>query len=794
MIKYYFKNKFLFTLICMGVMASTLRADDNSEHLTTSSTESSSAQSDQKQIDAAKTKAAQEAQKLTALEAERKKQIDALMACAQSCAQFIMTRSLTPKNPGEALFWLQSFMELARKAAQIPHIPITSYKLSRSVKLNTQLIAALQEAHRSNFTSLADLDGLEQALKTIEKDIANPKTTKVSLALLLSTFTDNQQSIATLTKKIHVSAVTWYNALYRSCVSLNQRFAITQTLVTVAAITAISAAVLFALPHQYQPGPDNKQNDSWLESIQRRMHESTIGQLIQDAGDHNSKTYNRYMGLNATVASLGVLHQLGLFAKLQEMWSNIDARLIGATPINHQTVQYINTDFTLEDKMFDSVRHLLDPFYQILTFLQNPDLYIHSGQKIPKCVLLAGPPGSGKTHSALAFAGSIQKLYAEQGRPEKVGFIVMEPFEQIEDKIKEAKAHAPCVLFIDELHLHNNGLQTSNGMWLSKMLTEIDMIDKTDDPMRQVFIVTATNRPDLLASALLRAGRFGPESRINFTIPDYGQRVSVITALCEATFIKLSHTEIEHLAHLTQDCAFSSINKFIERAARDAKVLNTEAKYSHVYNAFNNVIRGIHDRISITELEKTIIATHMAGAAVAHILLESHVMLDAITLKMQSPKIIEGHDFLQKMENVDENLQHKMQKYGALFSFNAYEHVYVGLNDRFVNAKLHLAGNTAQQVILGIESDYRVDERQKAYESIVSVLLRGLKIETLSKDAQNNLKDEARTILDRCEKEVKELLGQNRDAIIRIAEELKRKAFLTVDEIKALMVPQETTV
>lgn len=776
----FLKKIVLFSLLCLSATPFIMLAKE--EEATTSSTQT--AQKNKKQ-ETSVVKAGEEAQKLNMLHAELRKQLDTLMGNAQTCAQFIIMRKMNPKNPHETFFWIQSFMELARKASQIPHVPVTSYKLSRSIKINTQLIAALNEAYKSGFASLPDLDELEKAVKKIENDILAPKTTKISLAILNTSFSENQNAIEKLTKTIQSGGITWYNSLYRKCVELNQKFSITPVIVNTAIVTGLSSAVLYSMSNLYEGNDPSK--DNIIASIQRWLHTTKFGEFVKDMGDHGSNVHHRYMGVQAGIASIGVLHQLGIFKTLQETWSNIDARLIGATPINYQSLQYVNTDFTLEDKMFDSVRHLLDPFHQILTFLKNPDLYIHGGQKIPKCVLLAGPPGSGKTHSARAFAGSIQKLYEDQGKGDKVGFIVMEPHEMIEDKIQEAKANAPCVLFIDEFHLHNGGQQTANGMWLSKMLTEIDKVDKTDDPMRQVFIVTATNRPDLLAKALLRDGRFGEDARVNFSVPDYEQRKSVISALCNAAFIKLTPTETEYMARLTQDCAFSSINKIFERASRDAKTLNKEATYAHVYNAFNRVIRGLHERISLPDVEKNIVVTHIAGAAIAHLMLDSYNVLDAITLKMQSPKIVEGHDFLQKIENVDEDTQHKMQKYGALFSFNMHEHVHISLKDRFVQAKLYLAGIVSQNVILGLESDYRIDERQKAYESIVNILVRGLKLETLSKEMQNNIKTEAITILNQCENELKAFIEEHRGIVIRVAEKLKEKVFLTVDEIKHLI-------
>jgi ATP-dependent Zn protease len=283
---------------------------------------------------------------------------------------------------------------------------------------------------------------------------------------------------------------------------------------------------------------------------------------------------------------------------------------------------------------------------------------------------------------------------------------------------------------------------------------------------------------------LLRDGRFG--TRIEFPVPDFKERKSVFTALCQKSAVDTTHIDLDRFAHLTQGSSFSTISKIFESADFIAKQYAQGITHEHLYQALNQVLRGLNSHINLSDTEKEIIAVHLAGIALAHTLLDTRVELDAITLQMPRRKIVEGLEFMSKMENQDENKQHKAE-YGTFYTFNTYEHITPTSSDTLVSSKLLLAGVMAQHVMLGGESSYGMHDRELAYEGIVSILLKGIKLENLSKKKQGEIKDKAFDTLTQCEAELTQLFNTNKDKIRTIADELKKKEFLKIEDIKALL-------
>lgn len=730
------------------------------------------------------TYSAEEAEQLNRLYATWKAELNSLLSNIQHLAQLTSTQTIRPANPHEANAWLAHMSMLINKTSQLPYAPLTPHKLIRFFTFNKTLIKALTIAYNNNLNVLPGVEQLDEALEELSIALQTPTRTHLPIAAVNDYAADTQRAAAVLAYRISNGSLTWYNNFYRSLISINKTLHITDIAITAATAAAITGAVLYILPAKFTNGANIPEDSKWKDA-QKTVH--AWAEPFAKYFDPGDPAYRRFMAATAGVSALGTLQSLGFFTKMSQTWSDIDAFLKGTTNDSYQhLIQYVE-DFTLDEPMFDSVRHLFGPFRDILEFLKDSDLYINSGMKVTKCVLLTGTSGSGKTHSARALAGSINKLLAEQGRFDKAGFIEVDPWEfgQIEEVIKRAKAHAPCVIFIDELHIFAGGAQiNNNAMWLNKLLTELDKIDAAKDPTQQIFIVAATNRPELLEPALLRDGRFG--GRIEFPVPDFEQRKSVFNALCKKSALDTSNLDLDHLARLTQGSSFSTISKIFENACMLAKQQAQGVAQNHLYQALNQVLRGLNTHISLSDYEKDVIATHLAGIALAYLTLDTPQALDAITLQMPRRKIVEKLEFMAKMENFDDKKQH-MAHYGAFFTYNLHEHITPAVKDRFVATKLLLTGIMAQQVMLGGESSYGMSDRALAYETALTTWLAGLKVETLSEKAMNEFKDKAFNTVAQCEAELTQLFADNKNKIQAIADELKKKEFLTAHDIKALL-------
>lgn len=722
---------------------------------------------------------AAEAEHLNRLYATWKAELNSLLSNIQHLALLNSTQKITPNDPEQANIWLAHMSMVINKTAQLPYAPLTPHKLVRFFTFNKTLIRALTLAYNSNLNVRPAADQLDEALEELSVALQTPTRSNLTIASVDHYARDTQQAAASLAYKISHGGLTWYNNVWRGAHSINKTLHLTEIAATTATIAALTSLVLMVIPK------DKLTGIPYFSPWKEKVDTETAG--LKPLVDPSTPEGRSLAFAERCVHTALLLYGTGVFTKMGQTWSDIDAYLKGTTNDSYQQlIQYVN-DFTLDDPMFDSVRNLFGPFEKVLQFLKDPDYYLNRDTKPSKCILLTGTSGSGKTHSARALAGSINKLLAELGRYDKAGFIEVDPWEagQIEEIIKRAKANAPCVVFIDELHIFAGGAQiNNNAMWLSKLLTELDKIDTSNDPAQQIIIVAATNRPELLEPALLRDGRFG--ARIEFPVPDFEQRKSVFNALCKKSALDTTNIDLDHLARLTQGASFSTISKIFESANMFAKQQAQGVNQSHLYQALNEVLRGLNDHVNLSDFEKEVIASHLAGIALAYLTFDTPQMLDAITLQMPRRKIVEKIEIMAKMENFDDKKQH-IAHYGMFYTYNLHEHLTPTTADRFVTSKLLLAGIVAQQVMLGRESSYGINDRALAFETALLTHLGGLPLASLSEKAQNDYKDKALNTLVQCEAELTNLFTTHKDQIRAIVDELKKKEFLTLQDIKTII-------
>jgi ATP-dependent Zn protease len=737
---------------------------------------------------------AQEAEQLNQLYATWKSELDLLLSGLQTAAQLITTHKMRTLEPDHAMYWISGMVRLIGKTATLPYAPLTTHKLVKLFTFNKVLINALSNAFDNDLNIIPDIRQLEEAFTELEKALHAATRTSVPLSAAAHYAAETHSAAEKLAYRMSKSGLTWYNRMYRNLITFDKNYHISSLIQTAAVTSLLASAALMVLPK----GPNGEpffNADSFLGSIEKSLYKNII-ERARNYTDFQKPEYHQLALLTMIANGIGNLHHIGFFSKIGQMWSNLDAHMKGSTPeINRHMIQYME-DLTLDDPMFDCVRHLFRPFNDILRFLEDPDLYTRSGMRVPKCVLLVGAPGSGKSHAAKALAGSINQLLAQQGLyHKKAGFIEVEAVDigRMEEIIAQAKANAPCVIIIDEFHLFGGGAQiNSNAFGLSKLLMELDKIENTNDPMQQIFVVAATNRPNLLATPLLRHGRFGADARIEFPTPDFDQRRSVFKALCKRSAVDTANIDFEYLAHLTQGVSFSSIAKVFEHAGFLAKQQAQGITFNHLYQSINDVLRNLNKRVALSDNEKEVIAIHLAGIALVHLLLDTPAILDSVTLYRKALKINEQLDFLAKMDNQDEDQLYTTMHHGSFYTFNKHEHIMQELSDPYISCKTILAGIIAQRVMIGKKSSYGKDDRQLAYETAGTLLLDGLKLDKLSEQEQNRIKDDALVIVRRCEAELTTFFENHRTELRIIADALKEKNFLTAQEIKTLLATHES--
>ena len=271
---------------------------------------------------------------------------------------------------------------------------------------------------------------------------------------------------------------------------------------------------------------------------------------------------------------------------------------------------------------------------EIVDFLKNPKKYTNLGGKIPKGALLVGPPGTGKTLLAKAVAGEAQVPFFSLSGSDFVEMFVGVGASRVRDLFKQAREKAPCIIFIDEIdaigRARGKNAMMSNDereSTLNQLLVEMDGFG-TDVG---IIVLAATNRPDVLDTALLRPGRF--DRQITIDKPDLVGREAIFKVHLKP--IKISKTlDIHKLAEQTPGFAGADIANVCNEAALIAARKNKEAvDMQDFQDAVDRVIGGLEKKNKIiSPEEKKIIAFHEAGHAVCGWYLEHAYPLLKVTI------------------------------------------------------------------------------------------------------------------------------------------------------------------
>ncbi|MDR0765629.1 MAG: ATP-dependent zinc metalloprotease FtsH [Odoribacteraceae bacterium] len=268
---------------------------------------------------------------------------------------------------------------------------------------------------------------------------------------------------------------------------------------------------------------------------------------------------------------------------------------------------------------------------EIVSFLKSPGKYTRLGGKIPKGALLVGPPGTGKTLMAKAMAGEANVPFFSMSGSDFVEMFVGVGASRVRDLFKQAKEKAPCIVFIDEIDAigrargknPNMGANDERENTLNQLLTEMDGFETNSG----VIIIGATNRADILDSALLRAGRF--DRQIYVDLPELKDREEIFKVHLRP--LKLG-TDVEYAFLAKQTPGFSGAdianvsNEAALIAARKDKECVTKQDF---LDAIDRIVGGLENRSKVIKMnEKKAIAYHEAGHATVSWLLEhAHPLL-----------------------------------------------------------------------------------------------------------------------------------------------------------------------
>ncbi len=271
---------------------------------------------------------------------------------------------------------------------------------------------------------------------------------------------------------------------------------------------------------------------------------------------------------------------------------------------------------------------------EVVDFLKNADRFTALGAKIPKGVLLVGPPGTGKTLLAKAVAGEAGVPFFSISGSEFVEMFVGVGASRVRDLFEQAKSQAPCIVFIDEIDAV--GRQRGAGMGggndereqtLNQLLTEMDGFEGNTG----IIIIAATNRPDVLDSALLRPGRF--DRQVVVDRPDFAGRLEVMHVHARGKTLS-KDVDLEKIARRTPGFTGADLANLLNEAAILAARRNlSEISMDEVNDAIDRILAGPEkkDRV-MSEKRKTLVAYHEAGHALVGALMPDYDPVQKISI------------------------------------------------------------------------------------------------------------------------------------------------------------------
>jgi cell division protease FtsH len=325
--------------------------------------------------------------------------------------------------------------------------------------------------------------------------------------------------------------------------------------------------------------------------------------------------WDNWVGIGVTVLPLLVFGGLLFFMVRQAQGSNNQALSFGKSRARMFTADKPSVTFEDVAGADESKQELSE----VVEFLREPEKFISLGARIPKGVLMVGPPGCGKTLLAKAVAGEAGVPFFSISGSEFVEMFVGVGASRVRDLFEQAKRNSPCIVFVDEIDAvgrHRGaglgGSHDEREQTLNQILVEMDGFD-TDT---NVIVVAATNRPDILDPALLRPGRF--DRQVVLDRPDWMGREKILVVHTRGKPLA-PDVNLETLAKAT----IGFVGADLENVVNEAAILAARRNKKHIamgdmQDAIEKVLLGPERRSRmVTEREKKIVAYHEAGHALA---------------------------------------------------------------------------------------------------------------------------------------------------------------------------------
>ncbi len=428
---------------------------------------------------------------------------------------------------------------------------------------------------------------------------------------------------------------------------------------------------------------------------------------------------------------------------------------------------------------------------EVVNFLKEPRKYTRLGARLPKGILLVGPPGTGKTLLARAVAGEAGVPFFSMSGSDFVEMFVGVGAARVRDLFAEAKAKAPCIIFIDELDAIGKsraGKVTIGGGYderentLNQLLIEMDGFD----PQAGIIIMGATNRPEILDPALLRPGRF--DRQILVDRPDFKGRVDILKVHTR-NLILADDVDLEKIAAMTPGFVGADLANLCNEAALLAsRVGHDRVTMGDFQAAFERVVAGLEKKNRvINPQERKIVAYHESGHAIVGYLTPGAEEVQKVSIV---PRGLGALGYTLQTPTEDRFLMSKSELLGkikGLLGGRAAEQIVFGEISTGASNDLERATKIARSMIVVYGMSKRLPNFSLVQGTAGQFLDQGPELTPHSEKVEQIIDEEVLEIIGQCYNEALELLRKYREKLDKMANRLLEKENIDANDVKEIL-------
>ena len=436
------------------------------------------------------------------------------------------------------------------------------------------------------------------------------------------------------------------------------------------------------------------------------------------------------------------------------------------------------SDVAGEDEAKESLTEIVD-------YLHNPQKYEEIGAKMPKGLLLVGPPGTGKTMLAKAVAGEANVPFFSMSGSEFVEMFVGMGASKVRDLFSQAKEKAPCIIFIDEIDAiggKRDGINRNDEreQTLNQLLTEMDGFEGNTG----VVILAATNRPETLDPALTRPGRF--DRRVPVELPDLKGREEILKV--HAKKIKTEpDVDFSHIARMASGASGAELANIVNEAAlRAVRQGRKAASQADMEESIETVIAGYQKKNAIlTDREKMIVSYHEIGHALVAARQSNTAPVQKITIVPRTSgalgytmQVDEGNHYLMSKEEIE-------NKIATFTGGRAAEEIAIGSVTTGASNDIEQATRLARAMI----TQYGMSEEfdMVALETVTNQYLGGDASLACSAETQTKIDAKVTELVKKQHEKARQILLENRQKLDELAQYLYAHETITGDEFMRIL-------